>query len=188
MADSGIAYIGPVQLTTDTLPSILAKLDSPPPIVTIDTETFSVKDHTCMGIGVAFSPMEALYLRVLPDPSPYLERYIPVLCNPDILTIFHNALFDLDVLTTFFEIQGWPPIDLSNIGDTSVMGRVQALESSLQALTYQLLGRYIQSYGEMLIEEGGGRKVHPLDIHWSKIANKCLQDCLATYGVYEKLW
>ena len=188
MPDLGIAYIGPISLSTDTLPQVLAKLESPPSLVAVDTETFSVKDKTCMGIGVSLGPDEAIYFRVIPDPSPYIDQLIPILCNPLVLTVFHNALFDLDVLTTYGEIMGWPPVDLSNIGDTSIMGRVQALQSSLQALTYQLLGYYIQSYGELLVAEGGGRKKHPLDIDWSVIANKCLQDCLATYRIYPKLW
>ena len=188
MPDLGIAYIGPVPLTTDTLPGILARLDLPPSLIAVDTETISIKDKTCIGIGIALSAQEAVYFRVLPDMSIEVDHLINCLCNAAITKIGHNILFDLQVLATVREELGWPSIDLTNIADTSIMARVQGLEASLQSLTYTLLGRYIQSYGEMLVEEGGGRKVHPLSIHWSKIANKCLQDCLATYQLYPKLW
>lgn len=185
--DQGIAYIGPVTLTPETLPDILARVDNPAGMVAIDTETMSVKDKTCLGVGVALSSEEALYFQAEPETSPYIEHLSHMLCSSDVLKVYHNALFDLEVLTIIGEIWEWPTIDTSNIADTSIMARVQGLPSSLHDLSLALLDRYITEYGEMLYD-GGDRKKHPLDLHWSKIADKCLQDCKATYDIYGQLW
>ena len=188
MSDNlGIAYVGPVTLTPETLPEVLDRVSNPTGMVAIDTETISVKDKTCLGIGIALSSKEAIYFQAEPEMSPHIEHLAGVLCSGKVLVVYHNALFDLEVLTIVSEVWEWPPIDTSNIADTSIMSRVQGLPSSLHDLTSDLLGRYITEYGEMLYD-GGDRKKHPLDLHWSKIAHKCLQDCKATYDLYGELW
>ncbi len=183
----GIAYVGPVTLTLETLPEVLARVSNPTGMVAIDTETLSVKDKTCLGIGVALSSEEAIYFQVEPETSTYVEHLSHMLCGSDVLKVYHNALFDLEVLTIIGEIWEWPPIDTVNIADTSIMARVQGLPSSLHELSFDMLDRYITEYGEMLYD-GGDKKKHPLDLHWSKIADKCLQDCKATYDLYKVLW
>jgi len=98
MGDLGIAYVGPLSLSPETLPELLSRIDNPPTLVAIDTETISIKDKTCLGIGIAFSPLEAVYLRAIPDASPYIDHLSNIMCNPKVTKIFHNALFDLEVL------------------------------------------------------------------------------------------
>ena len=187
MTDLGIAYVGPMSLSMETLPEILEKVNNPPSVVAIDTETISVKDKTCLGIGVAFSPTEAVYFRAVPEMSEHINSLTNIVCNPKVTKIFHNALFDLEVLTIIGDIWEWPGIDTTNIADTSVMARVQAMESSLYMLSMVLIDRLIMTYEELVLD-GGDRKKHPLDLHWSRLADKCVQDCMATYGIYEKLW
>ncbi|KKM94143.1 hypothetical protein LCGC14_1201220 [marine sediment metagenome] len=183
----GIAYTGPVTLTDETLPGVLARLNSDIGMVSCDTETISVKDKTCLGIGVALSEVEAIYFQVLPEMSPHIDVLQGVLCNEEVLKIMHNALFDLEVLSIVGFIWEWEPIDLVNIADTSSMARVQALPAGLHDLSLSLLDRYIMTYQELIYGDGD-KKRHPLDIPWEEVANKCLQDCLATYSIYPKLW
>ena len=183
MSDLGIAYIGPTSLTEKNLPSIMASLDSPPDKVACDTETVSIKDRTCIGIGMALGPKEAIYFRNLPDVSPYIDHLSHALCSSKVLKIYHNALFDLGVLTILGSIIGWSPIDMTNIADTSVIARVQGLEAALGTLAFSVLGMDIPTY-----EATVPPRSNSLDVHWSAMAEKCLQDCLATYRLYEHIY
>lgn len=179
----GIAYHGPLTLTAETLPELLARVESPPPVVSIDTETISLKDRTCIGLGTGLGPDEAVYFRVLPDPSPYYEVFQSIVCNPNIVKVYHNALFDLDVLSSLAMIMGWPEVDASNIADTSIAGRVQGLESSLEALSLRVLDMVCLNYKEVVPARHTG-----LDVPWTAIARKCLIDCLATRRLYDGLF
>jgi DNA polymerase I-like protein with 3'-5' exonuclease and polymerase domains len=179
----GIAYLGPKELNSDTILDVLSTIDEPPPVVAIDTETISLKDRTCVGIGVALSREEAIYFRVLPDMSPHVDRLIHIVCNPDILKVYHNVMFDLDVLGMAGEEWGWPEIDTIKVGDTSTLVRVQGIEHQLGVVAANLLGMFIDSY-EMVVPKGK----NTLDVSWDKIAWKCLHDCLATYGTFDELW
>ena len=183
----GIAYRGPLDLTDQTLPELLDRIRNHTGKIACDTETISIKDKTCLGIGIALSTEEAVYFQVVPELSPHIDVLSSVLCNPHILNIMHNAIFDLEVLTIVGGIWEWPPINMSNIADTSSMARVQALPAGLYDLTYKFLDRQIMTYKE-LITDGTDRKKNPLDIDWSRFADKCLQDCKATYEIYSYLW
>ena len=185
MAESpqGIAYIGPLTLSVDTLPELLAKIDSPPSMVAIDTETISIKDRTCIGIGVAFSQTEAVYLEILPNRSPHISHLINILCNRQVLKVYHNALFDLDVLMSYIDIlKWWPPIDTFNIGDTSIIARLLAMPATLEYLAYTILGMTIKPYREVVPVGHNSLDIPPEDM-----AHKCLDDCIATYGIWKPL-
>lgn len=179
----GIAYIGSETLNPDSLRRILARIDTPPPVVALDTETISLKDRSCVGIGMALSSDEAIYFRVLPDMSPYVDHVMNVVCNPDILKVYHNAMFDLDVLTIAGEEWGWPAIEKTNIADTSILVRVQGKDAQLGMVAIGLLGMDIISYEAMV-----PIRKNTLDVHWGEVAKKCLDDCLATYRIFDELW
>lgn len=179
----GIAYLGPKVLNSDTLRRILSTIDAAPPVVAIDTETVSLKDRSCVGVGIALSREEAIYFRVLPDMSPHVDHLMHVVCNPNVLKIYHNVMFDLGVLGVVAEDWGWPPIDTHNIADTSTAVRVQGIEHKLGVVAANLLGMYIDDY-DMVVKKGQ----NSLDVPWSEIAHKCLNDCLATYGIFDELW
>lgn len=182
-ASQGIAYTGPLTLTVDTLPELLAKIDNPPPMVALDTETISVKDRTCIGIGVAFSRIEAVYLEILPNRSPHIAHLINIVCNRSVLKVYHNALFDLDVLSSYSDILGWwPPIDTHNIGDSAIIARLLAMPATLEYLAYTLLGITIAPYREV-VPSGH----NSLDMAPGIMAKKCLDDCMATYGIWTPL-
>ncbi len=179
----GIAYIGPKVLNLDTILDVLSAIDAAPPVVAIDTETVSLKDRSCVGVGIALSREEAIYFRVLPDLSPHVDHLMHVVCNPDILKVYHNVMFDLGVLGEVAEDFGWPEIDTRNIADTSTLVRVQGIEHQLGLVAANLLHMYIDDYS-MVVRKGQ----NSLDIPWHEMAHKCLNDCLATYGVFDELW
>lgn len=184
MSDLGIAYHGPEKLSMETLPTLLSRIEHPPNRVAVDTETVSLKDRTCVGVGVAFSRTEAIYFRMFPDESPYIGCLQSILCNPQVLKIYHNALFDLGVLAPLGYVGVWDPIDMTNIADTSTAARVQGSEASLSFLSMEILGIYIAGFAELLAEH---KAKNSLDIPWPAVARKCLDDCMATYGLYEEL-
>ncbi len=182
-ASQGIAYKGSLALSMDTLPELLAKIDNPPNIVAIDTETVSIKDRTCIGIGVAFSQTEAVYLEILPNRSPHISHLINILCNRQVLKVYHNALFDLDVLMSYADIlKWWPPIDTFNIGDTSIIARLLAMPATLEYLAHELLDMVIKPYREV-VPTGH----NSLDVPPEVMADKCLDDCMATYRLWVPL-
>ncbi|KKM25958.1 hypothetical protein LCGC14_1399210, partial [marine sediment metagenome] len=47
---ANLAYLGPHDYSEDQL---LARLEETPPIISVDTETVSLKDRRCIGIGFA---------------------------------------------------------------------------------------------------------------------------------------
>lgn len=179
----GIAYIGPKTLNSDSLRHVLSAIDAPPPVVAIDTETISLKDRSCVGIGIALSSEEAIYFRTLPDLSPHVDHIMNVVCNSDILKVYHNAMFDLDVLSIAGEEWGWPHIDKVKIADTSILVRVQGLDAQLGIVALDLLGMNITPYEAMV-----PTRKNTLDVPWTEPARKCLDDCLATYRIFDELW
>lgn len=180
----GIAYRGSIALSVGTLPELLAKLDNPPDMVAIDTETVSIKDRTCIGVGVAFSQKEAIYIEILPNKSPHIAHLINIVCNRRVFKVYHNALFDLDVLSSYSEIIGWwPPIDTYNIGDSAIVARLLAMPASLEYLAKEVIDVEIKTYREV-VPLGH----NSLDMEPGIMANKCLDDCMATYGIWKPLW
>ena len=185
MAESsqGITYTGPLTLSVDTLPELLAKIDNPPDMVALDTETISIKDRTCIGIGIAFSQTEAIYFEILPDRSPYISHLVNIVCNRSVLKVYHNALFDLDVLSSYADIIGWwPPIDTFNIGDSAILARLLAMPATLEYLARTILDITIAPYKEV-VPSGH----NSLDMAPGIMAQKCLDDCMATYGIWKPL-
>jgi len=81
--------------------------------VAIDVETINVSDRSLVGLAIATSPWEAFYF---PWDSPYIHYAWQVLYNPDVKKIFHNCMFDLDVLWNSNP-------DRTNIEDTAVLSR-----------------------------------------------------------------
>ena len=104
-----------------------------------------------------------------------------------VLKIYHNALFDLGVLTILAFMLDWPSIDMSNIADTSIMVRVQGISAALGPLAHDELGMDIPTYEET-VPKVSNRRPTSLDVPWGDIAGKCLQDCLATYRLYEHIY
>ncbi|KKK73492.1 hypothetical protein LCGC14_2893320, partial [marine sediment metagenome] len=189
-----LAYLGPHDYTEDQL---LARLEETPPIIAVDTETVSLKDRRCIGIGFALNDHEAVYFPTRPIPSKYLRLAWRLLASPA-LKIFHNALYDLTAILEYY-LGGTAPESASLIefvgptfvgpkkrpliADTATMGHVQGLPSVvLQEMARTYISYEIQSVSDILPE-----KCTMLDIPQSVTAWKCMRDCLATYRVYNQM-
>jgi DNA polymerase I-like protein with 3'-5' exonuclease and polymerase domains len=164
------AYLGPQQDSEEELLDRLF-LDHHDTLA-VDTETISLKDRTCIGIGVSPNTEESYYFPVLPDPSPYLSRVHRLLGDPDTLKVFHNSTYDLDVLGEPL----WP------FADTLLMLSVQALPLKLAEASQFYAGRSIQEISDIL----PARKTM-LDIPTEVVAEKCLHDALSTHRLYEQM-
>ena len=167
----GAAYTGP---STEPLDSLLSRLSQTQGPIAIDTETVSLKDRSCIGIGIAFNEQEALYFQVLPEPSQYLSLALQLVASP-ILKVYHNVLFDLYVLDSICTP------DALHIADTSTMAQMQALPAELAELSSRYLGWQIDAISDILPK---GKNMLSLD--FPIVARKCMNDCLATLRLYHK--
>ena len=117
-----LIYQGPnTHLSADEL---MDNLLHPSGMIAVDTETISLKNKTCIGIGIAINPNEAYYLTVFPEQCPKLLDILELLTHTDITKLYHNATFDLDVLFSLtMELKVSPP-DVNSIEDTSLLSHI----------------------------------------------------------------
>src|SRR3990172_1179667 len=107
MEDSGLAYWGDKDFTEDQLIDYL--LDNQWSTVSCDVETIGLKDRTLIGIGIGLSETEAVYFRVLPEPTQHLTLALQILLQASTV-VFHNGIFDLTVIMKWCIESGtdWP--------------------------------------------------------------------------------
>lgn len=149
-------------------------LDNPPQLLAVDIETISLKDRSVIGIGFGLSPIEALYV---PVHSPEFLSAVLVLCDPDITKVYHNVMFDLPIL-----LRLCPEIDCENILDTMLMCNMEGLPQELATISSHF-GRNIKRIRDILPARATMDMLED-DI----VADKCLDDCMATMLLYKKLW
>jgi len=158
-------------------------LDNPPAAISIDVETVSLKERMPLGFAIAFSPYEAIYFQVHPEPPRELALLAPLLSNPRVCKIAHNAMFDLGVLPM---VPMLPEIDRSNLWDTNVAARLLGrLETTLGILASDDLSRYDVEDASSIIRryKVGGTM---LDVPPEEVATKCQKDARAAYALYLK--
>jgi len=154
-------------------------INHPPAAVAVDVETVSIKERMPLGFAIAFSPDEAFYFQVYPEPPRELELLKPILFNPQVCKIAHNILFDMGVLPMIPHLKG---LDRSNIWDTNVAARLLGrTETDLPTLAANELnlGYSVTSARDML---GSGKTM--LDVDPMELASKCQRDARATYELY----
>lgn len=149
-------------------------LDNPPHLLSVDVETRSLKDRTIVGIGFGLSPIEAIYV---PAHSPEFSYSILMLCDPGITKVYHNVMFDLPILFGYC-----PEIDTNNVLDTMLMCNMEGLPQQLGDIA-DVFGRKIKKIKDILPARTTMDQL-PDDV----VADKCLDDCMATMLVYKKLW
>jgi DNA polymerase-1 len=157
--------------------------------VAIDTETISTTDKTCVGVGFAISPDEAYYIPLLPTAALGANGIIEVICsNRQIAKIFHNAHFDLDTLTRFAKSEELVLPDISNVADTGIIINILGLPGGLYYHGYLLGFENLFTIPELLdkVKNGGIKRPNTLDIDTDDLAQKCINDCLVTYRLWEK--
>ena len=191
-----IAYIGPHDYTEEELITRLKSENLG--TIAVDTETVSLKDRTLIGIGIALNAREAVYFPVLPEESRYLDLCWELLSRPS-TKVFHNALYDLYAMTEYraageqgggawlnarvqeARLPSW--LGHGRLADTSTMAHIQALPSgALGEMSRAYLSFRIDAISDILPE-----RKNMLDLETAAVARKCLDDCLATMRLYEKL-
>ena len=185
-----LAYRGPLSNPVE----IISRLQEHHSIVAIDTETVSTTDRTVIGIGICIG-VERFYCQVLPECSPLLPTFLRILANPDIKKVYHNACFDLLNIEHLANEHNLPLPDYTNIQDTMLMAKIQGREGQLETLATELLGyEPWVSIPELLMQHGHDNKQgirikakNMLSVEWADSAEKCMQDCKATFNLYHKL-
>ena len=153
-------------------------LDNPPAAISIDVETISIKERMPLGFAIAFSPDEAFYFQVHPEPPRELELLKPLLFNPQVCKVAHYALFDLSVLPMIPHLVGF---DRSNLFDTNTAARLLGKELtalSILAPEVGMIAEDAKSFMQRL------KVTNMLDAPASEVANKCQQDAKAAFGLY----
>jgi len=153
-------------------------LDNPPVAISIDAETPTITERMPLGFAIAFSPEEAFYFQVHPEPPRELELLKPLLFNPKVCKIAHYALFDLSVLPMIPHVAGF---DRSNLFDTNTAARLLGRE--LTALTILapevgMIAEDAKSFMQRL------KVTNMLDAPAMEVANKCQQDAKAAFALY----
>lgn len=159
--------------------------------MSVDTETISLTDRTCIGIGVAI-PEAEYYFQILPQTTEALPILAEILSDPNRQKVYFNALFDLRVLEQTFTENGLPPPDARNIVDVSIMAQVQGRESGeLNKLAELYLGpESVNPYSikQLLLDARGGKRGgNMLEVPFEVIALKNWYDTRQTLALKSAL-
>jgi hypothetical protein len=146
----------------------------------VDTETVSLTDRTAIGIGL-WSEDVGLYVS---GASPLLLRALDLLADRRFTKLYFNSSFDLSVLRKLsYELDSpdrcAPTPDCYNIDDVSLMARVQALPNGLSECASFILQLDIDEISDIL-----PKRKSMLDLSFSAVATKCLDDIKATWRLY----
>jgi DNA polymerase-1 len=144
-------------------------------ICAVDIETISLDNREPIGIGFAPNPNDAFYF---PIDSPLLPWHL--LENPNVVKLMHNGSFDLGVLKLFFDM------DLYPVYDSIIAAHLQGLPLSLDALCQLFFNKKLTTI-EDLVGPKGKDQLSMDEVPFSVVADKCCQDVLWTYSVWDKL-
>lgn len=168
-----VSYYGHKEVSRELFNEQL--VDSPPSAIAVDAETISLKERMPIGFSIATTPDDAWYFRLYPEVDKEVEFVLPLLNNPSIKKVFHNAMFDLRALPLAIKL------DRTNIADTNVMARLLGrTETRLVDLAIEV-NMSAQSAAEML---GKGQTM--LDLPTEAVAAKCANDTKVTLALYHK--
>lgn len=153
-------------------------------LLSVDTETVSIKDPTLVGIGIQWSPNEALYIDVV-EWHPYIAEIMAILGDRTRTKIYFNAMFDLRSLYQFALDEGYDYPDDINIEDASLAAQIQGnADHALDTLSIKYIN-YRNEYSIKGLLEEAGRRSTTLDIPIDKLGAKCINDCYATWHLWE---
>jgi DNA polymerase-1 len=111
--------------------------------VAVDVETVSLEDRTPLGIGFSIGPNDAYYF---PTFSPNIPLHI--LRNPNILKVFHNGHFDLQVIKNTWDI------DVRPIADTIIGAQILGYPQALKDLAYDFFQIKIPKITDLIGKKG----------------------------------
>lgn len=170
-------YIGPAT----TKEEALARLNEYHPYIAVDTETVSIEDRTCIGVGIATSATEAWYFPTYAGPKPYASpttdfNILQAKLESASVKVFFNVNFDLTVLEESHNIHAEPYLDLSPAF------QVQGMHNDLATLVGLLMGQTHTEIKDILPK---GKNM--LDLPQERTAFKCINDCLRTFQLFDMI-
>lgn len=169
-----VSYFGPNEVSKELFESQL--IHAPPGVLGVDIETVSLKERFPVGFSIAVSPEESWYFRTYPETDREAELVRPLLNDPRICKVYHNAIFDMRVAPLIYDI------DRTNFVDTNVMARLLGYtETELSVLSLELFMEPIESV-KAKMKETGAKTTLQLDQSW--LAAACASHsrmCLRLY-------
>lgn len=172
-------YYGPSTVSKELFYQQL--VDSPPPVIAIDTETIALKDKTPIGFAIATSPSHSWWFNCLPEHDLEIQLLQSLMQNPGIKKVYANCMFDLKVQELIF--QEWQP-DLTNIVDILTCARLLGRAKASVATLAEEIGWSAQSIQE-LFEEYGVKDM--LKLPRAAVAAKCELDARVTLAIHDFL-
>lgn len=164
-------YLGRAE---DKLQRFMDLLQSRPQRIGVDVETVSLDDRTLLGVGVAFSLSESVY--VAPDDE-YFPRVMGLLRNRAVRKVYHNAPFDLRVLRDY-------GVDIDEVEDTALMARLAMEVSAVLEDVSWVLGEGKQTTSaSTMLKQYRVRDFSRMEP--SVVAMKCCVDAEAALGLYD---
>ncbi|MCK4414919.1 MAG: hypothetical protein KAY32_15400 [Candidatus Eisenbacteria sp.] len=153
-------------------------LDNPPAAISIDVETPSIAERMPLGFAIAFSPQEAFYFQVHPEPPRELELLKPLLFNSQVCKIAHYAIFDISVLPLIPQLVGF---DRSNIFDTNTAARLLGREETSLDILANEVGMFAEGAKSIMQRFKASTM---LDVPTNELANKCQNDAKVAFALY----
>ena len=153
-------------------------INNPPPVIAIDVETISLKEQIPIGFSISTSPDDSWYFRTYPEHDPEIELVKPLLNNPNILKVFHNAIFDMRIFPLIYDI------DESNIFCTNVAARLIGYqEAKLSELALAVSNTVLVTAPDLLAEYG---KKNMLELPYEEVSAMCCSHARATLLLYDE--
>ena len=154
-----------------------------PPAMAIDIETISLDERHPVGIGVAFSPQEAFYFDLHPEPNmKALEAIKPFLSDIRITKIAHNWVFDMGVFPLIPVIGN--ALDKANIFDTNVAARLLGYQETSLPILCEVVNMYTQGMGEIMKANGCKDNLQLINRNPKALRDHCSADVRTTYALY----
>ena len=153
-------------------------VDNPPNIISLDTETISLKEKLPIGFAIAVSPTEAWWFDCYPERDLEIEVLASLMSNPGIKKVYANVMFDIRVQPLIFQNFSF---DESNIDDVLVMARLLGRTNAKVSDLAGEVGREAQDVKDLLDEYGIKTM---LELPHEAVAAKCANDAMVTLALY----
>ncbi len=174
-----VQYYGHKQVSKELFRQQL--IDSPPPVIAIDTETISLKEKIPIGFSIATSPEEAWWFDTYPEMDKEVELLKSLMTNPNITKVYANVMFDIKAQGLIFNDFKF---DTRNIADILVIARLLGrVRASVGTLAIEV-GQSAQNAGDLMREY---RKNSMLELPHELVASKCANDAMVTLSLYYHL-
>ena len=143
----------------------------------VDMETVSLKDHTPLGVALAWSPNDAIYFTA-DDPD-----FPTNIFSYSLRILFHNALFDQPIIEEHWGVR------VNCIGDTMLLAQSMGMPASLEELSLPYnVGFPHQNIVSLLADSVGkrikGKTIASCDPQ--EVGRICCEHAQGTYKIWEK--